>query len=205
MTNITHFWARLRQGRETGSFENALRPHIRPLYRLAVHYCGNPQEAEELLQELLYRLYMRQSEVLAVEKPRPWLARVLYNLFVDRFRREQLRPAAFSELGWEEEAANEVAAIPMQSEEQPERELEQNLTRERLLASLQKLSPPQRVLVLMHDVEEYTLNELETILETPLGTLKSRLHRARERLRGILLEEGQEAGNQGTFSGDPSL
>ena len=53
----------------------------------------------------------------------------------------------------------------------------------------------------MHDVEEYTLNELETILETPLGTLKSRLHRARERLRIILLEER----DQGTFSGDASL
>jgi RNA polymerase sigma factor (sigma-70 family) len=203
MANITHFWARLRQGRETGSFENALRPHIRPLYRLAVHYCGNPQEAEELLQELLYRLYMRQSEVLAVEKLRPWLVRVLYNLFVDRFRRDQLRPAAFSELGWEEEA-NETAVMP-QAEEQPEREFEQGLTRERLLASLQKLPPPQRVLLLMHDVEEYTLLELETILETPLGTLKSRLHRARERLRGILLEEGLEAENQGTFSGDASL
>src|SRR5688572_7396449 len=188
MANITHFWARLRQGRETGSFENALRPHIRPLYRLAMHYCGNQQEAEELLQELLYRLYMRQSEVLTVEKLRPWLVRVLYNLFVDRFRREQLRPAAFSELGWEEET-NEAAIMPMQAEEQPEGEFEQGLTRERLLASLQKLPPPQRVLLLMHDVEEYTLLELETILETPVGTLKSRLHRARERLRGMLLEE----------------
>jgi RNA polymerase sigma-70 factor (ECF subfamily) len=204
MANITHFWARLRQGRETGSFENVLRPHIRPLYRLAIHYCGNQQEAEELLQELLYRLYTRQREVLAVEKLRPWLVRVLYNLFVDRFRREQLRPSAFSELGWEEEA-DETAAMLIQAEEQPEREFEQGLTRERLLACLQKLPEPQRVLLLMHDVEEYTLLELETILETPVGTLKSRLHRARERLRGILLEKGREAGDQGTFSGDASL
>jgi RNA polymerase sigma factor (sigma-70 family) len=204
MANITHFWVRYWQGRNAGAFENALRPHIRPLYRLALHYCGNSQEAEELLQELLYRLYMRQSEVLAVEKLRPWLARVLYNLFVDRFRREQLRPSAFSELGWEEESSNEASAIAIQADEQPEREFEQGLTRERLLASLQKLPPPQRMLLLMHDVEEYTLNELETILETPLGTLKSRLHRARERLRVILLEE-QEEGAQGTFSGDASL
>jgi RNA polymerase sigma factor (sigma-70 family) len=204
MTNITHFWVRYWQGKKAGAFENALRPHIRPLYRLALHYCGNSQEAEELLQELLYRLYMRQSEVLTVEKLRPWLARVLYNLFVDRFRREQLRPTAFSELGWEEEATNEVAIMPMQSEKQPEQEFEQGISRERLVASLQKLPPPQRLLLLMHDVEEYTLNELETILETPLGTLKSRLHRARERLRGILLEE-QAEGDQGTFSGDVSL
>jgi RNA polymerase sigma factor (sigma-70 family) len=205
MANITHFWARLRHGRETGSFENALRPHIRPLYRLAIHYCGNQHEAEELLQELLYRLYARQGEVLGVEKLRPWLARVLYNLFVDRFRREQLRPTAFSELGWEDEATNEVAAMPMQTHEQPEQEFEQDLTRERLLVSLQKLPQPQRVLLLMHDVEEYTLIELETILETPIGTLKSRLHRARDRLRGILLEEGLDGEDQGTFSGDASL
>lgn len=200
MGNITHFWARFRQGRQAGAFENALRPHIRPLYRLAAQYCGNPQEAEELLQELLYRLYSRQHEVLAVEKLRPWLARVLYNLFVDRFRREQLRPASFTELGWEDEAASDAGFTPLHTEEQPERELEQSLTRERLLSCLQRLPPPQRLLLIMHDVEEYTLQELETILETPLGTLKSRLHRARDRLRGMLLEE-----ENGTFSGDASL
>jgi RNA polymerase sigma factor (sigma-70 family) len=193
MGNITHFWARFRQGRPAGAFENALRPHIGPLYRLAVHYCGSSQEAEELLQELLFRLYSRQHEVLAVEKLRPWLARVLYNLFVDRFRREQLRPASFTELGWEDEETSDIA--PMQAEERPEQELEQSLTRERLLTCLQRLPPPQRVLLIMHDVEEYTLQELETILETPLGTLKSRLHRARDRLRSMLLE----AENNGTF------
>lgn len=203
MTNITHFWERFRKGRDkqADAFENTLRPHIRPLYRLALHYCGNQQEAEELLQELLYRLYSRQQEVLAVEKLRPWLARVLYNLFVDRFRREQLRPASFTEMGWEDEASHEAGLAPMPGEEQPDREFEQGLTRERLISCLQTLPPPQRVLLIMHDVEEYTLQELEVILETPIGTLKSRLHRARERLRGLLLEEGE----QGTFSGDASL
>lgn len=204
MANITHFWLRLRQGRDkkADAFETVLRPHIRSLYRLAVHYCGNQQEAEELLQEFLFRLYARQREVLTIEKLRPWLARVLYNLFVDRFRREQLRPASFSEIGWEDEAANESGFIPsLQAEDQPEQEFEQGLTRQRLMSCLQQLPPPQRLLLIMHDVEEYTLQELETILETPLGTLKSRLHRARERLRGMLLDEDKP----GTFSGDPSL
>jgi RNA polymerase sigma factor (sigma-70 family) len=186
MANITHLWAHFRSGRKGSAFEDALRPHIRPLYRLAVHYCGNAQEAEDLLQELLYRLYARQHEVLTVEKLRPWLARVLYNLFVDRFRRQQLRPASFSELGWEDETAEETGLGSMQAQEQPEQEFEQDLTRARLLAALQQLPDPQRLLLIMHDVEEYTLLELETILETPIGTLKSRLHRARERLRSLL-------------------
>jgi RNA polymerase sigma factor (sigma-70 family) len=190
MANITHFWARFQQGqRKAGAFENAMRPHIRQLYRLAMHYCGNHHEAEELLQELLYRLYSRQQEVLAVEKLRPWLARVLYNLFVDRFRREQLRPASFSEMGWEDEGATENDFASLQTEELPERDFEQKLTRVHLESCLQRLPSPQRLLLIMHDVEEYTLQELEIILETPLGTLKSRLHRARDRLRGILLEE----------------
>jgi RNA polymerase sigma factor (sigma-70 family) len=201
MANITHFWARFRQGRKADAFENAVRPHIRSLYRLAIHYCGNQQEAEELLQELLYRLYSRQREVLTIEKLRPWLVRVLYNLFVDRFRREQLRPASFSEIGWENEAGNESEfASTLYVEDVPEREFEQGLARERLAFCLQRLPPPQRLLIVMHDVEEYTLQELETILETPVGTLKSRLHRARERLRRMLLEMGP-----GTNSGDPSL
>jgi RNA polymerase sigma-70 factor, ECF subfamily len=201
MANIIHFWDRFRQGRKADAFENAVRPHIRSLYRLAIHYCGNQQEAEELLQELLYRLYSRQREVLTIEKLRPWLARVLYNLFVDRFRREQLRPASFSEIGWENEAGNESEfASTLYVEDVPEREFEQGLAREHLVSCLQRLPPPQRLLLVMHDVEEYTLQELETILETPVGTLKSRLHRARERLRRMLLEKGS-----GTISGDPTL
>ncbi|HEY3486763.1 MAG TPA: RNA polymerase sigma factor [Gammaproteobacteria bacterium] len=197
MANITHLWVLNRQRRESGAFEDVLRPHIRALYRLAQYYCGSSQEAEELLQELLCRLYSRQREVLAVEKLRPWLARVLYNLFIDRFRREQRRPASFTELGLEDEVANETGfMLTAQPEEQPEQEFEQRLTRERLISCLQRLPPPWRLLLIMHDVEEYTLQELETILETPLGTLKSRLHRTRERLRRMLLETD----NGGTFS-----
>lgn len=57
---------------------------------------------------------------------------------------------------------------------------------------LEHLNEDQRTLLTLHDIEFYTLAELETILETPLGTLKSRLHRARARLRGLLTERFEQ-------------
>ena len=67
--------------------------------------------------------------------------------------------------------------------------LEQEVTQERLLRAWERLGEEHRVVLAMHDIEDYTLPELAQIMEIPLGTLKSRLHRARARLRELLAAE----------------
>src|SRR5713101_2444787 len=78
----------------------------------------------------------------------------------------------------------------------PEEDAERSGQRERILRALDRLNPEQRAVVAMHDVEGYSLEELATMLETPLGTLKSRLHRARQRLRALLPMEPFSAGQR---------
>ena len=72
---------------------------------------------------------------------------------------------------------------------EPAELVEQQLTQERLLRAWEQLGEEHRVVLSMHDIEDYTLPELAQIMDVPLGTLKSRLHRARARLRELLAAE----------------
>jgi len=156
-------------------FERLVSPHIDHLYRLAYRFTNTNHDAEDLVQDLLIKLYPRLQEIRDIDRLRPWLDRVLYRLFIDRLRQNQRRPL----LDGDEIDPDEIA----RSDNNPEFDLEQNLTQERLQTAYGKLSEDHRALLAMHDIEGYTLLELEKMLDTPIGTLKSRLHRARKQLR----------------------
>ena len=85
---MTEFLNRWRTSKPTASFESLLAPHVDHLYRLAYRFTGNSHAAEDLVQDVLVKLYRMQGEIERLEKPRPWLARVLYHEYVDRWRRE---------------------------------------------------------------------------------------------------------------------
>ena len=175
-------------------FEDLLRPQVEYLYRLAWRFTGSVADAEDLVQDLLLKLYPRTRELLDIERLRPWLAKVLYRQYID-FVRERAR-SPLVELAADSEGEDDPLDTLPALEDGPEDHAERSRLRERILAALERLSPEQRAVVTMHDVEGYSLEELETILETPLGTLKSRLHRARQRLRALLPMEPFSAGER---------
>jgi RNA polymerase sigma factor (sigma-70 family) len=178
--SIVNFWSRSADNQNR--FEDLVGPHIDHLYRLSYRFTGSREDAEDLVQDLLVKLYPRQEEMEAVEKLRPWLARVLYRLFIDR-----VRQAGRSVLSVVEEAespddqADTSAGI--------ESLVDGTLTQERLLESFALLNDDQRALLALHDIEGYTLAELAETLDTPVGTLKSRLNRARKKLKSHLSTE----------------
>jgi RNA polymerase sigma factor (sigma-70 family) len=166
------------------NFEDLLRPQVEYLYRLAWRFTGSVADAEDLVQDLLLKLYPRTAELYEIEQLRPWLARVLYRQFVDSVRQQARSPITVI-ADDRSDGENALDAFPA-AKDGPEDRAERSAWRERILAALQQLNPEQRAVVAMHDIEGYSLEELETILATPLGTLKSRLHRARQRLRALL-------------------
>jgi RNA polymerase sigma factor (sigma-70 family) len=183
-----------RQSRTAASnFEDLLRPHVEYLYQLAWRFTGSVADAEDLVQDILVKLYPRTRELLDIERLRPWLARVLYRQYVDSVRERARSPIAL--VGHAEGDDDPLDAFPSMADG-PEEHAERHSLRDRLLEAVRQLSPEQRAVVTMHDVEGYSLEELETILETPLGTLKSRLHRARQRLRALLPMEPFAAGER---------
>jgi RNA polymerase sigma-70 factor (ECF subfamily) len=165
-----------KQASTKDAFEVLLEPHMESLYRMAYRLTGTHADAEDLIQELFIKLYPKVDEMAQVERLKSWLARVLYNLFVDRKRQKDRSPLQLVEdEQWLEQQVDSAAG--------PATELQQEQTAQHLETLLETLKPEQRQLILLHDVEGYTLTELESILGTPIGTLKSRLHRTRANLR----------------------
>lgn len=162
-------------------FDALVRPHISYLYRLAYRFCGNPEDAEDLVQDLFIKLYPRCDELEGVEKLRPWLVTSLYRMFVDGTRRQKRSPL---ELIDDEVAFYETA--DGSESESPERELAEDQHIEQLQTAFQRMSEEHRVLLTLHDIEGYRLVELQEMLDVPVGTLKSRIHRARARMRRLL-------------------
>ena len=177
------------------AFAELLRPHLPALYRLAYRFTGRDADAEDLLQELLTRLYARSVQLLEIEVLRPWLARALYNLHVDRSR--SLRRTPFGYLHRPKSGADGEAACQSRPDPaaEPDRALEMERLRGHLAEAVERLPEEQRLIVLLHDVEGYELHEAATILGIPLGTAKSRLHRGRGRLRDRLRERNLTPAN----------
>jgi RNA polymerase sigma-70 factor (ECF subfamily) len=175
---------------EAAEFAQLLREHIPALYRSAYRWTGAVDRAEDLVQQLLLRLYPRLAELRELDQLRPWVLRVMYRIFVDQLRRERSSPVQFgADAGGDDEGNVTENDAWLDPGPGPEDLLEQEITQERLLRAWERLGEEHRVVIAMHDIEDYTLPELAQIMEIPLGTLKSRLHRARARLRELLAAE----------------
>jgi RNA polymerase sigma factor (sigma-70 family) len=171
-------------------FARLLREHVPAFYRSAYRWTGAVDRAEDLVQQLLLRLYPRLGELRELDQIRPWALRVMYRIFVDQLRRERSSPVQFGadQVADEDGTPGEDDAW-LDPGPGPQDLVEQEVTQERLLRAWEQLGEEHRVVLAMHDIEDYTLPELAQIMEIPLGTLKSRLHRARARLRQLLAEE----------------
>jgi RNA polymerase sigma-70 factor, ECF subfamily len=167
-------------------FDQLVRPHFNRLYRLAYRLTGSKPEAEDLYQELLIKAFSKLDDLVNIEEPGSWLSRVMYNLFVDqhrRFVRQRMHIVEESQL-----SSDGIAGLP--GDDDP---VADNMRRQQLIrldAALQQLSEEHRLVVLLHDTEGYKLKEIQELTGTPVGTVKSRLHRARARLREILVADG---------------
>ena len=167
---------------EQERFARLIRHHYRALYGAAYRLTRSAPDAEDLVQEVCLRAYPRLTEVEQLEQPRGWLLRVLYRLFVDlrrRYERNNVRAIAD-----DEEFVSGDAG--------PAEEADRALDRLRIESVWRHLTREQRLLLVLHDVEGYSLGEIRSFTGMKDGTIKSRLHRARVRL-GRLLRPDQAA------------
>ncbi len=168
------------------AFDQAVRPHLERLYRLAFRLTGQRADAEDLLQDVLTSLFERHAELTSIKDLAPWLGRVLYNRFVDSARR--LRKRRWGDPGRERVVLLDDAMLDRLATDEPGPETRAAIQAEmsRLQSALDALGVEHRVVVLLHDAEGYSIEEIQAVTGVAAGTVKSRLHRARARLRELL-------------------
>lgn len=169
-------------------FEKLVQPHLEAMYRFAFRLSGQQHDAEDLVQDVVVKLYTRLEELEDIEQLRPWLNRVLYRHFIDQLRRKGRR--ADRPVSDVVEPDQQASFLDSYASDVPE--LSEQISAERLKpvmdSVIQELSPELRTLMLLHDVDGWSQEEIACVLEIPVGTVKSRVHRCRASLKKKLLE-----------------
>ena len=161
-------------------FEKLVSPHFNNLYKLAYRLTGQRDNAEDLVQDLLLKIYPRLEEMQGIDKLAAWLSRVLYRLFIDQYRQRQRSPITLMS---DEDVIYDTHASNMAG---PSDVANSELTQELINSALEQLHEDRRILIMLHDVEGYNLQEINDMTGIPVGTIKSRLSRARNKLRKII-------------------
>lgn len=170
-------------------FEQAVQPHLSALYRFAYRLTGRREDAEDLVQEVLTRLYPKADEVLAVDRRGPWLKQVLYRQFIDQTRRRAWHAERVASDMVSEEYVQDFFDSLLCSHNGPESAIGDGRLKEAVTSALNRLMPDERTLLLLHDVDGWRQEDIAQVLDTAVGTIKSRLHRCRRKLRAELGEE----------------
>jgi RNA polymerase sigma-70 factor (ECF subfamily) len=165
------------------------------VYRMAYHLARNPDEAADLVQETYLRA-LRASHTFQLRDAgiRPWLFKILHNVFYTRLDQQRRQPSSTSDLQYDAvdaTAGREPPAWDLAS-------LDWQYVDERLKHAIEQLPEHYREVLLLWAVEELKYREIADILGVPLGTVMSRLYRARAILAQQLGELAQEQGMKGT-------
>lgn len=192
--DATNDTARERQERQERLEADAL-THLDALYRTALRLSRNPQDAEDLVQEAYLNAFRSLDRFEEGTNLRAWLFRILNNAFISQYRRRKRRPSSSIEdvteyYLYDHLAEGGVAPKP----ENPEREVLARIGDDAVLQALEELPVEFRQVELLADVEGFSYREIADILDIPIGTVMSRLYRARRRLQKLLGEEAREAG-----------
>lgn len=169
------------------SFSELVRPHLERTYRLAFRLTGNRDDAQDLVQDVMLKLYPRRERLGELDKIAPWLSKVVYRQFIDNQRRYAARRLHVVTDNYDVIDPDQALAVQISTEDLVDAEI--NITR--VESAVAELSEDHRLIISLHDVEGYTISEIAEITGIPMGTLKSRRQRARERLQE-LLDEGPE-------------
>lgn len=150
------------------------------VFGYAARLLGDREDARDVAQEALVRLWEHRDSVENGEAARAWLLRTAHNLCFDRLRMRSTRPQADPVVL---ECVGGGGACP-------EREVRSRETGRAIEQVLAALEPRDRALLLLREVQGLSYDEMATLLELPLGTLKAALFRARERARAMLVSRG---------------
>ena len=158
----------------TGAFHRQLEDNRERLFRLALSWCGDPDTADDLVQEAMTKALRHRNQLRESGAVRTWLFRILHNCWCDHLRRQ--RPTT------------DLDTVILSHELTPERLHDTATLVERVRAAVSELPLGQRQALTLVDLEGCSYAEVAAVLEIPIGTVMSRICRARRALSQTLME-----------------
>jgi RNA polymerase sigma-70 factor, ECF subfamily len=164
--------------------------YARHLHAMAIGMTRNPADAEDLVQETYTRAYASFHQFAEGTNLRAWLNRILTNAFISGYRKRKREPALPSAGldDWQLARVQSHTSSGMRSAEDLALDHMPDVS---LTAALRRLPDEFRVAVYLADVEGFGYREIAAIMRCPVGTVMSRLHRGRGRLRDLLLQAAE--------------
>jgi RNA polymerase sigma-70 factor, ECF subfamily len=179
--------------------ESLARRYRDPAYLLALQLLGDPEEARDLAQDCLMRFFLTLDRFDADRPVLPWLRRIVRNGAIDLVRRRRVRRADSLDSSGPEGEAIEVLDLRADTESDA---LERERQRQ-VWSCVQELSVDHREIVVLRDYQDLSSEQIAEVLGVPVGTVMSRLHRARHALRVLVLARLPELARGGPGAGDP--
>ena len=162
-------------------FEVEFLPHIDAMYNFAYRITYDEDSAKDLLQDTYYKAYKFIESFQVGTNAKAWLFRILKNSFINEFRKKNKEPAKVDyqdvETYYNSDDVNEVITSDLRIE------VLQDMIGDEVSNALNSLAVDFRIVIILCDIEGFTYEEMSKILDIPIGTVRSRLHRARNLLR----------------------
>jgi RNA polymerase sigma-70 factor (ECF subfamily) len=176
------------EARDRARFEDEALALADQVYRVARRLVGSREEAEDLVQETYARAFRSWRSFTPGTNMRAWLLRILTNLNVDRGRRIQRSPQTQPLEESDYYLANKLASAGGEEVLEQEQVVER-MSQDSVVKALADIQPQFRDVVVLVDIGDFTYADAAQILDIPIGTVMSRLHRGRRALKQRLAEE----------------
>jgi RNA polymerase sigma-70 factor (ECF subfamily) len=171
---------------DVDSFTEEALTHMDALFGVACKLTRNPTEAEDLVQDALVKAMRARHQFHAGTNLKAWLFRILTNTFINKYRRGGLERSLFDGPDADPLADGWVSANTMRQLRDPEQVALLPLVEKEIQRALDDLPTEFKLAVILCDVEEFSYEEIAQIMNCPIGTVMSRLHRGRKLLQRTL-------------------